>query len=113
MEDKPSNTDHVLDSPKVDGGLPELTCNNGDTIQKSTTKSNCKSSYLKKNRYSDCRDQSEGAEPSDVDMKNLGGLSSDFANTFMLDEELEIEQKTIKKDDLSPVSRYNNLFVFA
>ncbi|KAK9939393.1 hypothetical protein M0R45_016089 [Rubus argutus] len=116
LEERPIN---VLENSDVSGDgrstfeenvelSSELTCNNGDTIQKSTAKSNCKSSYLKKNRYSDCRDQSEGTEPSDVDMKNLGGLSSDFANTFMLDEELEIEQKTIKKDDLSPVSRVDD-----
>jgi hypothetical protein len=30
------------------------------------------------------------------DAQNLADLSSDFANTFMLDEELELEQKTLK-----------------
>ncbi|XP_050369681.1 la-related protein 1A isoform X2 [Argentina anserina] len=65
-EDKPSKTDHGLDSFKVD----------------------------------DFPDRSEEKEPSDMDTKNLGGLASDFANTFMLDEELELEHKTIKNDDL-------------
>ncbi|KAM5584808.1 la-related protein 1A [Rosa sericea] len=108
MEDKPSNTEHGLDTLNIDGRLPELTCNNGDKIRKSTAKSNFKSSYLKTNHCSDCPDQSKGTEPSDMDMKNLGGLSSDFANTFMLDEELELEQKIIKKDDLYPSRRVDD-----
>ena len=40
------------------------------------------------------------------DTHNLTDLSSDFANTFMLDEELELEQKTLKNDGFSPVRRY-------
>jgi hypothetical protein len=40
------------------------------------------------------------------DAQNLADLSSDFANTFMLDEELELEQKTLKNDECSPVRRY-------
>ncbi|CAK7331941.1 unnamed protein product [Dovyalis caffra] len=45
---------------------------------------------------------SEGME----DGQNLANLSGDFANTFMLDEELELEQKTLKNDGCSPVRRY-------
>ena len=40
------------------------------------------------------------------DAQNLADLSSDFANTLMLDEELELEQKTLKNGDFSPVRRY-------
>lgn len=108
MVDEPSNTEHCLDSLKVDGKLSVLTSNNGDKIRKSTAKSNCKTTYLKTNHGSGFPDQSEGTEPSDNDMKNLGGLSSDFANTFMLDEELELEQKIVKKDDISPGRRYTS-----
>ncbi|TQE05628.1 hypothetical protein C1H46_008761 [Malus baccata] len=49
-------------------------------------------------RYAD--DGTEGM-PSYMDMKNPA-MSNDFANTFMLDEELELEQKIIK-DDRSPI----------
>uniref|UniRef100_A0A2N9GQG7 HTH La-type RNA-binding domain-containing protein n=1 Tax=Fagus sylvatica TaxID=28930 RepID=A0A2N9GQG7_FAGSY len=38
---------------------------------------------------------------SDMAVQNVGDLSNDFANTFMLDEEIELEQKTIKNNDLS------------
>lgn len=43
--------------------------------------------------------QSRGM-PSDMAEQNVDDLSNDFANTFMLDEEIELEKKTIKKDDL-------------
>ncbi|XP_022995403.1 la-related protein 1A [Cucurbita maxima] len=42
---------------------------------------------------------------SNVDAHNVDDLSSQFSSTFMLDEELEIEQKTIKKDDLTSNGR--------
>ncbi|CAL1366643.1 unnamed protein product [Linum trigynum] len=40
-----------------------------------------------------------------IDVQNLGNLSNDFANTFMLDEELELEQKVLKVDCPSPHKR--------
>ncbi|KAK9170662.1 hypothetical protein Syun_002802 [Stephania yunnanensis] len=53
---------------------------------------------------------SNGKKPSDDAMKKMGDLSNDFAskssistrehNTFMLDEELELETSTVKKDDI-------------
>lgn len=50
---------------------------------------------------------------SDMTVKNVGDLSNDFANTFMLDEEIELEQKTIKKDDSFSSRRYQTrLFLF-
>ncbi|KAG7035798.1 La-related protein 1A, partial [Cucurbita argyrosperma subsp. argyrosperma] len=42
---------------------------------------------------------------SNVDAHNVDDLSGQFSSTFMLDEELEIEQKTIKKDDLTSNGR--------
>ena len=36
-----------------------------------------------------------------------GDLSNDFANTFMIDEEIELEQKKIKNNDFFfPARRY-------
>lgn len=43
---------------------------------------------------------------SNVGAHNVDDLSSQFSSTFMLDEELEIEQKTLKKDDLTSSGRY-------
>ncbi|CAN0898660.1 La-related protein 1A [Linum grandiflorum] len=40
-----------------------------------------------------------------VDVENLDDLSNDFASTFMLDEELELEQKNLKSDCMSPHRR--------
>lgn len=40
---------------------------------------------------------------SDLAVQDLG---NDFANTFMLDEELEQEHKTIINDDFSSIRRY-------
>lgn len=49
----------------------------------------------------------EGIETSiHKSIQNHGDLSDDFANTFMLDEELELEQKTRKSDGVSSVRRY-------
>lgn len=41
--------------------------------------------------------------PTDMDVKDL---SNDFATTFMLDEEIELENKMPKKADLSSTRRY-------
>ena len=68
-------------------------------------------------KFSDA-DQSHGVEPirftdhrsqsveilSDVTTQNVADLSNDFTHTFMLDEELELEQKTLKT--LSALNRY-------
>ncbi|XP_022752836.1 la-related protein 1A isoform X2 [Durio zibethinus] len=65
-------------------------------------------------------DQSHGVEPtsftdhrtqsveilSDVTIKNVADLSNDFTHTFMLDEELELEQKSIKT--LSTLNRMDD-----
>ena len=49
----------------------------------------------------------------DVGSINMDDLSNDFSNTFMLDEELEFEQKKEKKDDLSSVRRYRKFPIFS
>lgn len=69
-----------------------------------------------------CSDHSHGTMSqgigisSNVGAHNVDDLSSQFSSTFMLDEELEIEQKTIKKDDLTSSGRYmidsNCLMIF-
>ncbi|KAJ7964886.1 la-related protein 1A [Quillaja saponaria] len=51
-------------------------------------------------------DETESREVlGDVDVQNLGELSNDFANTFMLDEEIELEQKVLRKNDVSSPRR--------
>lgn len=40
---------------------------------------------------------------NDMDVQDL---TNDFGNTFMLDEEIELEQKMIKKSELSSSGRY-------
>jgi len=40
---------------------------------------------------------------NDMDVQDL---SNDFGNTFMLDEEIELEQKMLKKSELSSSGRY-------
>ncbi|KAI3461183.1 hypothetical protein Pfo_017846 [Paulownia fortunei] len=42
---------------------------------------------------------------SNLNVKNLDDSSNDFSSTFMLDEELELEQKTIRNDHPSTVGR--------
>ncbi|KAI6685402.1 hypothetical protein NL676_031315 [Syzygium grande] len=39
---------------------------------------------------------------------NVSDLSDDFSSTFMLDEELELEQNTVKRDDLSLIRRVDD-----
>ncbi|CAN1182415.1 La-related protein 1A [Linum perenne] len=43
-----------------------------------------------------------------IDAQNLEDLSNDFASTFMLDEELELEQKMLKSDCDSPHKRVDD-----
>ncbi|CAN6695131.1 unnamed protein product [Malus baccata var. baccata] len=114
MSCMPSNTIPDTDNVQFDGGSLASSDNNSALNEKLTSKSNCKSSDPKMDHCSDHPYHSEGIEtgrydddrpegmPSDMDMKNLGNLSNDFANTFMLDEELDLEQKIIK-DDRSPI----------
>lgn len=45
----------------------------------------------------------EGYNETDMDMRDH---SNDFGNTFLLDEEIELEQKMLKKTELSSTGRY-------
>ncbi|TYJ98320.1 la-related protein 1A isoform X2 [Cucumis melo var. makuwa] len=49
---------------------------------------------------------------SKVGAHDVDDLSSQFSSTFMLDEELEIKQKSIKKDDLTSNGRYIVILAF-
>ncbi|KAB2606323.1 la-related protein 1A-like [Pyrus ussuriensis x Pyrus communis] len=99
----PSTTIHGTDDVQVDGGSLASADYNSALSAKLTFKSNCKSSVLETCGIETVRYDDDGTEdmPSDLDMKNLA-TSNNFANTFMLDEELELEQKIIK-DDRSPI----------
>ncbi|CAI9785795.1 unnamed protein product [Fraxinus pennsylvanica] len=46
--------------------------------------------------------------PTNLAAQNLDDLSNDFASTFMLDEELELEQKILLKDHPSTVGRVDD-----
>lgn len=56
-------------------------------------------------KFDDHRTESRGVS-SDMAEQNVDDLSNDFANTFMLDEEIELEKKTIRKDNLFSARRY-------
>jgi hypothetical protein len=124
-----------VEFPSHDGSLVEHSWSNGDTpvvLHISNTEDdngggaqalgceNLKCPDLGTSSGSLCPDHSQGIErlkfddhrtesrgvSSDMAEQNVDDLSNDFANTFMLDEEIEIEKKTIKKDDLFFPRRY-------
>lgn len=102
----------------LDGGKQAFSAENSDS-RTPLSESDMKFSNLGTNHNISSEDRSQGAESarfgdygaqgleqsSTVAVQNDNELSNDFANTFMLDEELEIEQKTMKKDDLSAPKR--------
>ncbi|KAK6936914.1 La-type HTH domain [Dillenia turbinata] len=49
--------------------------------------------------------ETQSTETSDLALQDLDNLANDFADTFMLDEELDIEHRTIKKDNFSSSRR--------
>ncbi|KAF2324140.1 hypothetical protein GH714_008062 [Hevea brasiliensis] len=93
-----------------------------DPNEKSVADLNIKLSYLDSSCNAAYVAHSDGTEPAvskyhaadgmgislHLASQNLGDLSSDFANTFMLDEELELEQKTQKSDCVCPVRRIDD-----
>lgn len=103
----------------INGGSPVFTGGDVDSIGKFNSEFNSTCSDLATN-YSTCTDHLQGPKlvkggdrgtegtkmSSDVPLKNIDDLSNDFSNTFLLDEEMELEQKTVKKDDHSSVRRY-------
>ncbi|KAL5766291.1 hypothetical protein ACOSP7_016908 [Xanthoceras sorbifolium] len=85
-------------------GEKQAFCAENDDLTTSISESDIGTSY-----GISCHDKSQVLEPATVGdhsaenseslnmvVQNLNDLSNDFANTFMLDEELEIEQKTMK-----------------
>ena len=104
-----SNSKHAGVPVLLNGEKHAFTGRNGDLKMKLIVDSHIK--------FSDA-DQSHGIEPirftdhrtqsveifSDVTIQNFADLSNDFTHTFMLDEELELEQKTLKT--LSALNRY-------
>lgn len=80
----------------------ELGDRNGDSAMGLNSVSSVKPPHLES-----C--ESESMEPpSNTSEQNLDNHCNDFASTFMFDEELELEQKTIKKDHHS-LTRYSFL----
>ena len=104
-----SNSKHAAVQVLLNGEKRAFSGGNGELRRKLIADSHIK--------FSDV-DQSQGVEPvgfidhrtervellSDVTTQNVADLSNDFTHTFMLDEELELEQKTLKT--LSALNRY-------
>ncbi|KAF3455221.1 hypothetical protein FNV43_RR05669 [Rhamnella rubrinervis] len=123
IEHVPSNNmEQESKSVLVDGASLDFTGGHGNLVVNLTSESSRKSSDLGTSYHSTCSDHSQGVDPvrfgehvtegteksSDVAAKNLDDLSNDFTNTFMLDEELEFEHKTMKKDVHSSVRRIDD-----
>ncbi|GLU11780.1 hypothetical protein SLE2022_285020 [Rubroshorea leprosula] len=102
---EPNTTNVLLNVEKQD-----FSGESADLDRKSISESNMKFSDVNESQRVDhARISDHGIRSqellSDVAVQNYSDLSNDFANTFMLDEELELEQKTLKKDGFSPVRR--------
>ena len=125
-EDKPehlSSNNLEKDSSSVlgnGGGSPVFVGEDGPSIVKLNSESNRKYSnlatntnHVQGNKEVSSNDRScKGTKnSSEAAVNSLDDLSNDFGNTFMLDEELELEHGTIKKDDRLSVRRYYFLFV--
>lgn len=103
-----TNTEHYNRSAAFSGGTKTLGCENLKCLDLAT----CYASLLPEHsggtentKFDDHETGSRGVL-SDMAVQNVGDLSNDFASTFMLDEEMELEQKPVRKDDLSSARRY-------
>ncbi|KAJ0083480.1 hypothetical protein Patl1_30200 [Pistacia atlantica] len=97
----------------IDGGKQAFCAENG--VLTTSIVDSDKLSGIENSDNSSCQNELQRDEPARFDdhktesmestsnmaVQHLNDLSNDFANTFMLDEELEIEQKTTKKDELN------------
>lgn len=125
IEHLPSNgMAQESNSVLVDSASLIFTSGHSDSVGKLNSESSRKFSDLGTSYNSTCSDHSQGIDPvrfddhgtegtemsSDVAAKNLDDLSNDFANTFMLDEELEFEHQAIKKEVHLSVRRYCKFF---
>lgn len=104
-----SNRKHAAVQVQLDGEKRAFSGGNGNLNRKLTVDSNIKFSDIDqlqgidRLRFNYHRTESVELSP-DVTVQNVADLSNDFAHTFMLDEELELEQKTTKT--LSAINRY-------
>ncbi|KAL7174478.1 hypothetical protein ACSBR2_033682 [Camellia fascicularis] len=120
-----SNAEQNTEKALFDGGTQAFGGENVDLSKGLNSELNIHFSILDTIGSAPSPDFSQGMEPakyvhhenhemesmevsSDLAVQNLDNLANDFANTFMLDEELELEQKTIKKDNLSSVRRIDD-----
>ncbi|GFZ18082.1 LA RNA-binding protein [Actinidia rufa] len=135
FDEKPSDNESLAEHLLADGDAQTLSANSdaeqnpekalfdGETVDNLASKHN--SPALSTVGCSVNPDLSRGIQPSrfvnhknckiesmevksNMAMQNLDDLSNDFANTFMLDEELELEQKRIKNDNLSSIRRIDD-----
>ncbi|KAG8496258.1 hypothetical protein CXB51_009321 [Gossypium anomalum] len=96
-----SNRKHAAVQVQLDGEKRAFSGGNGNLNRKLTVDSNIKFSDIDqlqgidRIRFNYHRTESVELSP-DVIVQNVADLSNDFAHTFMLDEELELEQKTTK-----------------
>ncbi|KAG2674108.1 hypothetical protein I3843_13G107000 [Carya illinoinensis] len=105
-----TNTEHYNRSAAFSGGTKTLGCENLKCLDLAT----CYASLLPEHsggtentKFDDHETGSRGVL-SDMAVQNVGDLSNDFASTFMLDEEMELEQKPVRKDDLSSARRVDD-----
>ncbi|CAK9165708.1 unnamed protein product [Ilex paraguariensis] len=89
-----SNAEYNRDKILFDGGTQAFIGGNGDLSIGLNSVSNIQPADL---------DTIDGSPEQNLDDQSL-----DFASTFMFDEELELEQKTVKKDHLSSVRRIDD-----
>ncbi|XP_059429455.1 la-related protein 1A [Corylus avellana] len=94
---------HISNTKDSDGGGAQaLGCENLKCPDLGTSSGSLRPNHsqgVERLRFNDHQTERRGVS-SDMAEQNLDDLSNDFANTFMLDEEIELEKKTIKKDDL-------------
>ncbi|XP_039026395.1 la-related protein 1A-like [Hibiscus syriacus] len=95
------NRKHAAVQVQLDGEKRAFSGGNGNLNRKLTVDFLIKFSDIEQSqgihpiRFNDCKTESVELS-SDVTIQNVSDLSNDFAHTFMLDEELELEQKTSK-----------------
>ncbi|XP_044479724.1 la-related protein 1A-like isoform X2 [Mangifera indica] len=104
----------------IDGGKQAFCAENG--VLTTSIFYSDKLSGIENSDHSSCRNQLQRNEhagsddhkaeslesTSNMAVQHLSDLSNDFANTFMLDEELEVVQKTTKKDELNTGRRIDD-----
>ncbi|XAR60260.1 hypothetical protein NMG60_11033547 [Bertholletia excelsa] len=109
-----SSVEHETKGALFDSGRHAFDGGNVNLIKGLNSESNLSSVDLGANCSPSSPDFSQGIEPESFghcenhEREIMDDQSNDFSNTFMLDEELELEQKAAKKDDLSSVRRIDD-----